>query len=103
VSWSSEPAAVQQATQLGNILDVPDTDDMAYQTTTRLYLASKNTPKTLGVRLGRLAVRNKLSVQDLALRTGASRTTIYSWFAGKGVTNAYKRTVEDLIKELRTK
>lgn len=74
---------------------------MAYHETTRQLL--KLTPSSLGVRLGRLAVRKQLSVQDIAAKTGASRTTIYSWFAGRGVTNAYKRTVEDLIQELRTK
>lgn len=74
---------------------------MTYHTTTRALL--KAAPSSLGVRLGRAAMRSKTSVQDIAALTGASRSTIYSWFAGKGVTNAYKRTVEDLIKTLRTK
>ena len=74
---------------------------MAYHESTRLYLTSKNAPKSLGVRLGRLAVRKHLSVQDIATRTGASRTTIYSWFAGRGITNAYRNTVAALIEELR--
>lgn len=55
----------------------------------------------LGVRLAKLAVKKDLSVIEIAKRTGASRTTIYSWFAGKGVTNAYKKTVTDLIAELK--
>lgn len=63
----------------------------------------KKTPSTLGVRLGRLAVRHKLSVQEIAARTGASRTTIYNWFAGRGVTNAYCPAVEELIAELKNK
>jgi hypothetical protein len=72
---------------------------MAYHLTTKTLLRSK--PMTLGVKLGRLATRRKISVQELAARTGASRTTIYSWFAGRGVTNAYRKPVEELIKELR--
>jgi len=74
---------------------------MAYHTTTRSLL--KNAPSTLGVRLGRLAVRKKVSVHEVALRTGASRTTIYNWFAGRGVTKAYRAAVQELIAELRTK
>lgn len=72
---------------------------MAYHESTRLLL--KSTPNSLGVRLGKLAIRKKLSVQDIAARTGASRTTIYSWFAGRGITNAYRKTVAALIEELR--
>lgn len=63
----------------------------------------KAAPPTLGARLGRLAINKGLSVQQVATKTGASRTTIYSWFAGGGVTNAYKTAVEQLISELRTK
>lgn len=73
---------------------------MTYQTKTRQSL--KDAPSTLGVRLGRAAIRKNMSVQDIAARTGASRTTIYSWFAGGNVTNAYRTIVEALVKELRS-
>lgn len=56
---------------------------------------------TLGVKLGRLAVQKDVSVQDIATRTGASRTTVYSWFSGRGVTNAYQKTVTELIAALK--
>ena len=74
---------------------------MAYHETTRILL--KTTPRSLGVVLGRLALKKAISVSEVAKRTGASRTTVYSWFAGRGITNAYKRTVEELIQELRIK
>lgn len=73
---------------------------MPYHSNTRLHL--RTAPSTLGVRLGRLAVRKKVSVQEIATKTGASRTTVYNWFAGGGVTNAYKDRVLALIQELQT-
>lgn len=42
-----------------------------------------------------------LSVQQIALLTGASRSTIYNWFAGNGVTNAYRVSVLELTRTLR--
>lgn len=74
---------------------------MAYHYTTRLHL--KTAPSSLGVRLGRLAVRRQLSVQDITKRIGASRPTVYSWFAGGTVSNAYKDRVLALITELKIK
>lgn len=55
----------------------------------------------LGLRLAKAAIRREYSVANIARRTGASRATVYSWFAGRGVTNAYKTLVTDLIKELK--
>lgn len=72
---------------------------MAYHKTT--LLALKTAPSSLGVRLGRLAIRKKVSVQEIANRIGASRPTIYSWFMGHGVSNAYKERVQALIKEFQ--
>jgi hypothetical protein len=73
---------------------------MAYHFSTRQSL--KLAPTSLGVTLGRLAVRKNKSVQDIAAATGASRVTIYSWFAGRKVSNAYQATVKALIQELRS-
>jgi DNA invertase Pin-like site-specific DNA recombinase len=73
---------------------------MPYHTHTRKHL--KTAPSTLGVRLGRLAIRKQVSVQAIAEKTGASRTTVYNWFSGGGVTNAYKDRVLALIQELQT-
>lgn len=72
---------------------------MSYHETTRQQL--KDAPRTLGVRLGRLAIRKRISVQEIAAKTGASRTTVYNWFSGGGVTNAYKASVQALIQELQ--
>ena len=72
---------------------------MAYHTRTKATI--KLASKTLGSQLGRLALKKNVSVQQIAHSTGASRTTVYSWFAGKGITNAYRAVVADLINKLR--
>lgn len=72
---------------------------MSYHAHTKANI--KLAAKTLGSKLGRLAIRRQLSVVQIAKLTGSSRTTVYSWFAGKGVTNAYRRPVADLINKLR--
>lgn len=54
-----------------------------------------------GVRLGRLAVKRGVSVQEISRRTGASRATVYNWFAGGGITNAYRNAVKALIENLQ--
>jgi len=74
---------------------------MAYHESTHA-LVNVSSPKNLGAKLGKLAVAKGLSVVQTALITGASRSTVYSWFAGNPVTNAYKHTVTLLIQKLRT-
>lgn len=59
--------------------------------------------KSLGVKLGKLALKHKLSVQDIAGRSGATRATVYRWFYGYGVSNAYRAIVEQLIAKLQAK
>ena len=68
----------------------------------RIKKQLQTAPRTLGVCLGRLAIRKKVSVQEIATKTGASRTTVYNWFSGGGVTNAYKERVQALIQELKS-
>lgn len=58
----------------------------------------KTLPVTLGVRLGRWAIYLDLPATKIARATGASRQTVYNWFAGNSVTNAYKPAVERVIK-----
>ena len=58
--------------------------------------------RELGAQLGRLAISAELSVVSVSFITGASRTAIYNWYKGSGVTNAYKPIVKQLIKILRT-
>lgn len=73
---------------------------MAYHAKTKQLV--KQAAQGQGSRLGKLAVAKGLSVNQIALLTGASRSTVYSWFAGKGVTNAYRPIVQLLIQRLRT-
>lgn len=61
----------------------------------------QNKAAALGVRLAKLAVKREYSVVQIASYTKASRATIYSWFAGRGVSNAYKPIVNKLIDELK--
>lgn len=76
---------------------------MTYHLKTRTLLAGKNVSKSLGMQLGKLALRKNVSVQDIAANLGASRSTVYSWFAGHGVTNAYRAPVLALIADLQKK
>ena len=62
----------------------------------------KSTNKNLGLVLRKQAHRKKFSVIKVAAFTGASRTTVYSWFAGGGVTNAYRPVVTALIESLKS-
>ncbi len=59
-------------------------------------------PDTLGTRLAKLALQSKYSVQDVSAFTGATRMTVYNWYAGRGVTHAYRDRVERLIQLLKT-
>jgi transcriptional regulator with XRE-family HTH domain len=72
---------------------------MSYHTTTKALVQTPS--RALGTRLGKAAIKKGLSVCQIALITGASRTTIYSWFAGNTVTNAYRRPVKDLLNKLQ--
>jgi hypothetical protein len=74
---------------------------MAYSD--NLTRAVTRSPITLGSKLGRLAVLRGFSVVQVALHTGASRTTVYSWFTGGHVSNAYRPAVQRLIITLETK
>lgn len=72
---------------------------MAYHHETRKRVMRG--PKTLGAQLGRAAIKKGLSVQQVATMIGATRMTVYNWFAGGNVTNAYKPAVERLLTELK--
>ena len=61
----------------------------------------KDSPRTLGNQLMRLAIKHEISVVDMSLCTGACRQTLYAWMAGHEVSNAYKPQVQALIKKLR--
>jgi len=71
---------------------------MPYSNKTKQIIA--DSPKTLGSILGRWAVDRDLSVSRIATATGATRQTIYNWFAGGDVAPAYRDRVTVLIKVL---
>jgi hypothetical protein len=51
---------------------------------------------SLGPQLGRAAIRLGFSVVRVATATGATRATVYSWFYGNEVSNAYRAAVTRL-------
>ena len=59
-------------------------------------------PKTLGNQLGRWAVHLDLPVIQIAKATGATRQTVYNWFHGREVMNAYKNSVTIIVNILKT-
>lgn len=61
----------------------------------------KNSPKNLGGQLGRWAIHREFPVIKIARATGATRQTVYNWFAGGEVFTAYKPAVEALVKILQ--
>ena len=56
---------------------------------------------SLGQQLGRAAVRIGFPVTRIARITGATRATIYNWFYGNDVSNAYRTAVTTLTQILR--
>lgn len=73
---------------------------MAYHAITQAR--AQNPRKTAGVFLAKLAVRHELSAAQIAVLTGASRATVYNWFAGRAVSNAYKKAVSEITTILRS-
>ena len=56
-----------------------------------------------GLQLARLAVKHDYSVAEIATMTGASRQTVYNWYAGHKVSNAYIAHVRKLIEHIKNK
>ena len=73
---------------------------MAYSE--EIKLATKQAPKSLGNQLGRWAVHLDFPVTKIAKATGASRQSVYNWFAGGEVFVAYRPVVEALLSILKT-
>jgi len=59
-------------------------------------------PKTMGNQLGRWAIHLDFPVMAIAKYAGATRQTVYNWFSGTDVTNAYKERVKSLLNILQT-
>ena len=64
--------------------------------------ALKKAPKTLGTQLGRWAIHLDLPITKLAKATGATRMTMYNWFAGGTVTHGYRERVGEVLSVLRS-
>jgi hypothetical protein len=61
----------------------------------------KTGPNTLGLQLARLAILRGISIKEIAYLLDAARMTVYNWFSGKAVTNAYRVKVTQLINILK--
>lgn len=68
---------------------------MPYSPTVKAAVAAS--PKTLGNKLGRWAIQLDFPVTKIAKYTGATRQTVYNWFSGTEVTNAYRDRVQALL------
>ena len=59
-------------------------------------------PKTLGNQLGRYAVHLDVPVTLVAGATGATRQTVYNWFAGKYAPgNLFTAAITEYLKRAR--
>jgi hypothetical protein len=65
-----------------------------------VYDAVQTGGDSLGPQLGRAAIRLGFPVVRVAIATGATRATVYSWFYGNEVSNAYRTAVTRLIEIL---
>lgn len=64
--------------------------------------AVKDTPSSLGNRLGRWAIRHEIPVTMISRALGVSRQTVYNWFTGTEVFVAYRDRAELMLKLLQT-
>jgi len=60
-----------------------------------LIEANSEAPDTLGVRLGKWAIKHDVPASQVALEFGVSRQTVYNWFMGKHEPKDY------LVKQIR--
>jgi DNA-binding transcriptional regulator YiaG len=78
---------------------------MSYGYSARLIESNKAaSPKLLGVKLGRVCIKLRIPVSDVASTLGVSRQTVYNWFIGANTPqNAVVGAVENLITSLTRK
>ena len=55
----------------------------------------------LGLRLALFAARHKLTVIDIAEATGATRQTVYNWFAGRPISPVYRKALAKFLSSTR--
>jgi len=58
-------------------------------------------PDTIGLQLARQAIAKDIAIREIAYLLGAARMTVYNWYNGKAVTNAYTQRVNQLINILK--
>ena len=59
---------------------------MSYGYSTRVSNLNKQANRTsLGVKLGRMCIKQDISVAEVATQLGVSRQTVYNWFVGTHV------------------
>lgn len=69
-----------------------------------VYANKKASIKSLGVALGRVCIRENVSVNKVAEDFGVTRMTIYNWFKGDSVPfHSYDKTINDYILRLKAK
>lgn len=75
---------------------------MSYGYSVRLLEANREADAgLLGVRLGRVCIKNRIPVSDVARRLGVTRQTVYNWFCGvNGPHENMLEQVESLLAEL---
>ena len=74
---------------------------MSYGYSARLIKANQDADKSLlGVRLGKMCIREEVPVAAIAQDLGVSRQTIYNWFSGtSSPMGATAKKVEAFIKK----
>ncbi len=71
---------------------------MSYGYTTRIGILNRQASRSLlGVKLGRVCIKNDVPVAEIASRLGVSRQAVYNWFVG---THEPNDNLTESIKEL---
>jgi len=71
---------------------------MSYGYTTRLSSINKQASRaSLGVKLGRVCIKQEIPVAEVSSQLGVSRQTVYNWFTGAHEPN---EDLKDAVKIL---
>ena len=76
---------------------------MSYGYSQNLVEANKRAnARFLGVALGRICIRKRISVRQIAERFGVSRMTVYNWFRGANSPHSnYTEAIQRYMKSIR--
>ena len=73
---------------------------MSYGYSTRVSGLNRQANRaSLGVKLGRVCIKQDISVAEVATQLGVSRQTVYNWFVGTHVPHA---DLDDAVRSLIT-